>query len=177
MKKSLFIVIEGLDGSGKSSASRKMTELLDAQFQNQIKLTFEPHDASCGGVYIRQVLMKKITNFQPRVLALAFAANRLDHCSREIRHGRITKAEAEEINNHFSIKTVDVTSFFKWLEVTKSGMEWFIHHKLKNSRHLISNQNDTNKEDFKLPIKLKRLLTPSISSKEDFILYDKGIDI
>lgn len=84
MKKSLFIVIEGLDGSGKSSASRKMTELLDAQFQNQIKLTFEPHDASCGGVYIRQVLMKKITTFQPRVLALAFAANRLDHCSREI---------------------------------------------------------------------------------------------
>ena len=28
--------------------------------------------------------MKKITSFQPRVLALAFAANRLDHCSREI---------------------------------------------------------------------------------------------
>lgn len=82
--KSLFIVIEGLDGSGKSSASRKMTELLNAQFQNQVKLTFEPHDASAGGVYIRQVLMKKITSFQPRVLALAFAANRLDHCSREI---------------------------------------------------------------------------------------------
>lgn len=131
--------------------------------------SFDPYDRAGSSIYYKFHDILKYERLGYRKIK--------DHCSREIRHGRITKAEAEEINNHFSIKTVDVTSFFKWLEVTKSGMEWFIHHKLKNSRHLISNQNDTNKEDFKLPIKLKRLLTPSISSKEDFILYDKGIDI
>lgn len=84
MRKSLFIVIEGLDGSGKTSVGRRLRSMLEAQYGNRIKSTYEPHDPSCGGVYIRQVLMKKITDFHPRVLALAFAANRLDHCAREI---------------------------------------------------------------------------------------------
>ena len=84
MKKSLFIVIEGLDGSGKTSAGRRLRNILDESYTNRIKSTYEPHDPSCGGLYIRQVLMKKITQFHPRVLALAFAANRLDHCEREI---------------------------------------------------------------------------------------------
>lgn len=84
MKKSLFIVIEGLDGSGKTSAGRRLRNILDEHYTDKIKSTYEPHDPSCGGIYIRQVLMKKITEFHPRVLALAFAANRLDHCEREI---------------------------------------------------------------------------------------------
>ncbi len=82
--KSLFIVIEGLDGSGKSSVSRHLANLLDIEYHGRVKLTFEPHDPSCAGLFIRQVLMKKIRKFSPRVLALAFATNRLDHCDREI---------------------------------------------------------------------------------------------
>lgn len=84
MKKSLFIVIEGLDGSGKTSVGRRLRSMLQEHHDNKVKSTYEPHDPSCGGIYIRQVLMKKITDFHPRVLALAFAANRLDHCAREI---------------------------------------------------------------------------------------------
>ena len=84
MRKSLFIVIEGLDGSGKTSAGRRLRSILDEHYTDKIKSTYEPHDPSCGGIYIRQVLMKKIREFHPRVLALAFAANRLDHCEREI---------------------------------------------------------------------------------------------
>lgn len=49
-----------------------------------VKLTFEPHDPSCAGLFIRQVLMKKIANIPTKTLALAFAANRADHCDREI---------------------------------------------------------------------------------------------
>lgn len=84
MYKSLFIVIEGLDGSGKSSISRHLTNILDLEYHGKVKLTFEPHDPSCAGLFIRQVLMKKIRKFSPRILALAFATNRLDHCEREI---------------------------------------------------------------------------------------------
>jgi len=85
-KKSLFIVIEGLDGSGKTSVARQLASVLDnLNGGGGVKLTFEPHDPSCAGLFIRQVLMKKITSFSPRVLPLAFAANRLDHCEREIK--------------------------------------------------------------------------------------------
>lgn len=84
--KNLFIVIEGLDGSGKTEISRRLTQILEhfPRYQSKVKLTFEPHDPSCSGVYIRQVLMKRISKFSPKTLALAFAANRLDHCDREI---------------------------------------------------------------------------------------------
>lgn len=83
-KESLFIVIEGLDGSGKTSVARQLAHVLDPVFRGSVKLTFEPHDPSCAGLFIRQILMKKIRDFTPRALALAFAVNRLDHCDREI---------------------------------------------------------------------------------------------
>ena len=76
-KKSLFIVIEGLDGSGKSTASKHLKKKLASKFK--VKSSYEPHNPSCGGDYIRAVLTKKIKRFSHRTLALAFAANRLDH--------------------------------------------------------------------------------------------------
>ncbi len=79
-----FIVIEGLDGSGKSSASKRLAEILNEKFDGAVKTTFEPNDHSCGGQFIRDVLTKKITDIHPRQLAFSFAANRLDHCSRTI---------------------------------------------------------------------------------------------
>ncbi|MGB7395489.1 MAG: dTMP kinase [Pricia sp.] len=83
-KKSLFVALEGLDGSGKTSVARYIAGVLNTSKQSKVKLTYEPHDPSCGGLFIRQVLTKRITDFSPKVLALAFAANRLDHCAREI---------------------------------------------------------------------------------------------
>ncbi|MCU0445942.1 MAG: dTMP kinase [Microscillaceae bacterium] len=83
-QKSLFIVIEGLDGSGKTTAGRELVRQLNQHFPARVKLTYEPHDPSAAGLFIRQILMKKITQFTARTLALAFATNRLDHCNREI---------------------------------------------------------------------------------------------
>lgn len=77
------MVIEGLDGSGKTEITRLLVRSLKNPFRDKVKLTFEPHDPSCAGLFIREVLRKK-TRCSPRTLALAFAANRLDHCDREI---------------------------------------------------------------------------------------------
>ncbi len=82
--KSRFIVIEGLDGSGKSTAAQRLTEVLENQHKVKVTLSHEPNRDYCGGNYIRDVLEKKITEFHPRVLPLSFAANRLDHCARLI---------------------------------------------------------------------------------------------
>lgn len=79
-----FLVIEGLDGAGKTEISLRLNHLLSMLYRENARLTFEPHDPSCGGLFIRQVLMKKITKVSDKTLALAFAANRLDHCDREI---------------------------------------------------------------------------------------------
>lgn len=94
MHNALFIVIEGLDGAGKTSSARLVARHLQEQFPNAVRNTFEPHDPSCGGLFIRQVLTKRIRQFDPRVLALAFAANRLDHCERVIRPW-LAQAEVE----------------------------------------------------------------------------------
>ena len=78
----LFIVIEGLDGSGKTTASTLLETKLKKKFK--VKRSYEPHNDSCGGDYIRAVLTKKIKKFSHRTLALSFAANRLDHRDRVI---------------------------------------------------------------------------------------------
>lgn len=83
-KNTFFLVIEGLDGTGKSSITRALVQILQATLGKNVKLTFEPHDPSCAGLFIRQILMRKLLNVPAKTLALAFAVNRADHCDREI---------------------------------------------------------------------------------------------
>lgn len=83
-KNSFFLVIEGLDGSGKTEMARRLDKNLKLQFGDNVKLTFEPHDPSCAGLFIRQILTKRI-EADPLTIALAFAANRLDHCDRVLK--------------------------------------------------------------------------------------------
>jgi dTMP kinase len=77
-----FLVLEGLDGSGKSEISRRLTALLsDSLGADHVLLTYEPHNPSAAGEYIRDVLAKRIT-ISARTQALAFALNRADHNER-----------------------------------------------------------------------------------------------
>ena len=78
-----FLVIEGLDGSGKTEISRRLKQTLQATHGTEVELTFEPHDPSAAGLFIRDVLAKRITTTD-RTLALAFALNRADHNDRVI---------------------------------------------------------------------------------------------
>src|SRR5579871_5521612 len=84
MNDHFFLVLEGLDGSGKSEISRRLAEQIGKQIgADRVLLTFEPHDPSAAGQYIRDVLAKRIT-ISARTLALAFALNRADHNERMI---------------------------------------------------------------------------------------------
>lgn len=79
-----FLVLEGLDGSGKSEIARRLAEQLREAFGSERVLhSYEPHDPSAAGLYIRQVLHKEIA-VSARTLALAFALNRADHNERVI---------------------------------------------------------------------------------------------
>ena len=76
MDRPYFIVIEGLDGSGKTT----QIEWLRDYFQSKgeaVHLTHEPTDLPTGRL-IRQVLRKEIA-MDPRSLAALFAADRIEH--------------------------------------------------------------------------------------------------
>jgi dTMP kinase len=81
-----FVVIEGLDGAGTTTQTALLVDRLQAEGQAAIS-TREPSDGPVG-VLIRQMLSKRIVTptadgaVEPvgrEVLALLFAADRLDH--------------------------------------------------------------------------------------------------
>ncbi len=83
MSGSFFFVLEGMDGSGKSELSRRLAAGWRTRIGDRVLLTFQPHDDSIAGKYIRAVLSREWEVVSP-TLALAFALNRLDHIQRVI---------------------------------------------------------------------------------------------
>ena len=75
MKKGMFIVIEGIDGSGKGTQTRILCTWLKKQGY-EVFQTHEPTDSKIGKI-IREGL--KEGNFDPIVEALLFAADRAEH--------------------------------------------------------------------------------------------------
>lgn len=97
-----------------------------------------------------------------------------DHLVREIRHGRVTKEEALLLETKYNNSKVDVYKFFKWLGMSKSGMEWFITHRLTGYESLIGdNQNIS----IKLPKKLDELCYGGHKQESEFVTFGKGISI
>jgi len=74
--KGRFIVFEGIDGSGKSTQIKKISERLEV-LENKVYSTFEPTDGPIGSL-IRQMLSGKVATDQ-RTIASLFAADRTDH--------------------------------------------------------------------------------------------------
>ena len=75
-KSGLFIVLEGLDGSGKSTHSRLIKDYLE-KMGKKVWLTAEPSEMPIGKL-IRKVIRKEIV-VESRTLALLFAADRTEH--------------------------------------------------------------------------------------------------
>lgn len=83
MDKGRFIVFEGLDGSGKTTAMEGLAARLKAENPGRkIYMTREPSDASVGKL-IRQALTHQIV-LQPKTFTLLFAADRYEHVVNEV---------------------------------------------------------------------------------------------
>jgi dTMP kinase len=76
MKKNLFIAFEGIDGSGKSTQVKILSDSLK-KAGHKIYSTFEPTDSPIGSV-IRNIFKHRI-EADHRVIAGLFVADRLDH--------------------------------------------------------------------------------------------------
>lgn len=77
-KKGIFICIEGLDGSGKTTQAK----ILAKKINNAIYTT-EPSKGLIGN-YIRKSYLYSKKRFSPFVEALLFAADRIEHLESEI---------------------------------------------------------------------------------------------
>ncbi len=76
MKRNLFIAFEGIDGSGKSTQVKLLSENLE-KAGHKIYTTFEPTDSEIGTL-LRNILTHKIEADEKTIAAL-FLADRLNH--------------------------------------------------------------------------------------------------
>ena len=79
--KGVFIVIEGLDGSGKTTQARLLSKKLSKKYN--IFLTTEPSRGKIGS-YIREYYLYEKQRLPTDVEALLFAADRLEHVKKEL---------------------------------------------------------------------------------------------
>jgi len=68
-----LVVMEGVDGSGKSTVARRLAESLGAL------LTFEPGDSALGRALRAMLLESDAPGFSPRTEALLMSADRAQH--------------------------------------------------------------------------------------------------
>lgn len=78
-----FIVFEGIDGSGTTTQAKALKNWLEDLSGRRVFLTREPSDGPVGSL-LSQALRKRVV-FNPQVMALLFAADRLDHLDQEIK--------------------------------------------------------------------------------------------
>ena len=101
-----------------------------------------------------------------------------DHIAREIRHKRLSISEAQAIFKEQEDQKVYIKPFFSWLGVTDSGYQWFVDHRIKRSKHLISNEPVISKFSKEtIPHLLKELIKKAYEPESEYIIYGKGIDI
>lgn len=90
----MFIVVEGIDGCGKTTQAKLLADWLQATGRD-VLLTAEPTRGRIGR-FLREVLSGK-TAIDPRTLALLFTADRYEHLNSEIepalRNNRIVVSE------------------------------------------------------------------------------------
>ena len=88
-RKNLFIALEGIDGSGKSTQTKLLTEQLTTE-GHKVYSTFEPTDNQIGKL-IRNIL-KGNAKADHRIIAGLFVADRLDHLLND-EYGIVKKLE------------------------------------------------------------------------------------
>ena len=112
----MFIVFEGLDGSGSSTHSRLLKENLEKNGQ-QVAQTKEPTNLPIGKL-IRQFLQHKHKTTE-KALQLLFAADRLDHLSKIIKpkqeEGKIVISDRYFFSS-IAFGTLKSAEMFPWLE-------------------------------------------------------------
>lgn len=118
MKRGLFIVFEGPDGSGQSTQANLLANWFEKKGQ-MVFVTKEPTNSIVGGI-IRTVL-KKEWKIHPKTLALLFVTDRSHHVHTEIKP--LTKKGVIVISDRYILSTLAFESDdvdIEWLKQINS---------------------------------------------------------
>jgi dTMP kinase len=125
-----FIVVEGIDGAGTTTQSRRLAERLRGEGR-RVYVTAEPSGGPAGAL-ARLVLSKRLggapggpgpqAGFDPGALALLFAADRLDHLAAEI-EPRLAAGE-DVVSDRFTLSSLAYQSLtcgdLGWVEAVNA---------------------------------------------------------
>jgi len=118
MKKNYFIALEGIDGSGKSTQVKLLTEKLKKE-GFKIYTTFEPTDSTLGSV-IKNIFRHRI-EADHRTIAGLYVADRLDHLLNK------TNGILKKMEEGYSVIT-DRYYFSSYAyQGTHMSLDWVIH--------------------------------------------------
>jgi len=132
--------------------------------------TFDPYERAGSSVYygLHDLLKRKRIGYRKVE----------DHLTREIRHGRLTRSQAQSLASRYSCSRIDIRPFFDWLGVTESGYRWFVDHRLAVVSASIgdggSGACDT---AISLPSSVAELLMEGAEPSRSFIPFGKGLRI
>lgn len=142
---------------------------LDFGFKPQLNpYTFDPYERAGSSVYYGIHDLLKFERLGYRKVT--------DQLSREIRHGRLTKGESIILEELYSKIPVKISEFLSWLNLTNSGKQWFITHRMKNCGHLINSVNEQI-NTVKLPDNLSKILVSGERPSQNFIAFGKEVFI
>ena len=136
------------------------------QFQSA---TFDPYDRAGSSIYYTAHELSRLNRHGYRKVR--------DHLNREIRHGRVNRVSALKIYDYYFSSKIYLKSFFRWLDISDSGIEWIYQHLLSKHIPILSNEpchTTTPIPDF-LPPKIKDLIYLSHLPQSDYIAFGKGI--
>jgi len=97
-----------------------------------------------------------------------------DHLSREIRHGRISKKNAEKVYDEYVSQGIDIRPFFNWIGATDSGFRLFVRERINRGVHKMR-PGECNLIDAKKYFNNSFFSDDSIAVEKDFVVYHKGI--
>ncbi|MCK5808763.1 dTMP kinase [bacterium] len=80
----MFIAIEGLDGSGKSTTVKELKLWLEKRLKKEVMLTQEPTKHPSGKLIREMLVAQEESPLLHEKLALAFATDRLNHLETDI---------------------------------------------------------------------------------------------
>lgn len=136
------------------------------------RYTFDPYERAGSSVYYGVHDLMKYERLGYKKIK--------DHITRDLRHGRIQHAESERLLQlYMAQKTslIQFKAFFDWLQVTDSGFDWYLGHKLLRSKELLAPECSEPISISEMPLGLQDVVSSGQVPNEFYLKFYKGIHI
>jgi dTMP kinase len=119
-----LLVLEGIDGTGKTTQTARLAEILEQAGHRVVTISFPQYDLPTGDLIVRHLKTGEFADASPQAISVMYALDRFAACSnikQELDAGSIVIATRYTISNaaYQGAKIIDPhdrIAFFKWLD-------------------------------------------------------------